>query len=278
MEDNHSIASGGSTHSATNQKQPCNFCSSDFQIKSLFNHIRTKHPKQFEESLCSSWLKKAEAGKPIAVFYDIEDDRGEQDTLIIYGCLSSNKCFLTESRALAHFKKNPKDLKEHNKLLLQYKKRVKEIEKEQKADPYRSRFQTLASNNDPELCRNIWSAILHYQEVVKLVMELVQYLSPQDSSITNAYGDKWKTLTVEESLNFWEKLKADINKEFQAKCLVYIPLINLFQRLQRLLEFRTVVEFHHEFYFKTPSNKNGMLLSPTDEFGFYAEGMPRVNF
>ena len=47
--DQQSVASG--TSSKSRENLPCFYCNKDFQLRSMFKHIRTKHEREFIQSL-----------------------------------------------------------------------------------------------------------------------------------------------------------------------------------------------------------------------------------
>ena len=116
LDDNHSVASGGSSRSSTNEKTECPHCQKEFQNRAIFNHIRTKHPKDLIDSTITKWIGEAEQGAALKVVWFKKNDFDEEEDVTIYACLSSNKTFTTEVRANAHFKKNPDHRKEHVKV------------------------------------------------------------------------------------------------------------------------------------------------------------------
>lgn len=113
--DNTSVCSGSSTCSTSNQKVECPCCKNELTVKYMFNHIRTKHAGYFHKMTHSIWLEEASKSKPLKVYWEESNDFDELEFKVLFACLSSNKTFQTEYKAQAHFKKNPKDLKEHNK-------------------------------------------------------------------------------------------------------------------------------------------------------------------
>ena len=139
-------------------------------------------------------------------------------------------------------------------------------------------MQALIKSNDPTLCRSLWASILHLHQVVEKLMETVRLLNKDEININPQFGDKWRSLSVEESIKFYEATVAELTKLKQDKCLLYIPLMNIYQRLDRLLSFRDHILASHEYRYKTEDNPGGRLISGTDEFGFSSPEMPQVDF
>lgn len=162
-DDNHSVASGGSARSASNEKTECPHCQKEFQTKAVFNHIRTKHPKDLIDSTITKWIGEAEQGAALKVVWFKKNDFDEEEDVTIYACLSSNKTFTTEVRANAHFKKNPDHRKEHVK---QMKKLVKDVEaakKKGKPCPILVKYLEARKANCPHLARIMWRAIQYHE-------------------------------------------------------------------------------------------------------------------
>ena len=162
-DDNHSTISGGSTRSTSDKKIECPCCKNELSLKHMFNHIRVKHEGYFQKMTTAQWLNEAASGKPLRIFWEVMNDFDESEITTIYGCLSTNKTFQREDKAIAHFKKNSKDLTEHNKqvkkmmktrvatLKLQAEMDKKALLKNKKLWPEQQEFITARDKNDPEL-------------------------------------------------------------------------------------------------------------------------------
>ena len=108
--DNQSIDNHDNS-SVTNTGMECPVCKNELTIKNMFNHIKIKHSGYFQQQTTKLWLQEANQGKPLKIFWNKKNDFNEEETIVIFGCLSSGKTFTTESRGIIHFKKNPSDLK-----------------------------------------------------------------------------------------------------------------------------------------------------------------------
>jgi hypothetical protein len=109
-DDNQSICSSASTLSSAQVKTECPHCNKDFQTRALFNHMYSKHFRQFQQSISRTWLKEAEEGDPLRIWWEVKDDFDETKTIDLYACLGSKKTFMTRERAMLHFKKNKEDV------------------------------------------------------------------------------------------------------------------------------------------------------------------------
>jgi hypothetical protein len=118
-DDSLSVASETSNHSSSNCKMECPECKIEITLKYLFAHIRLKHPGFFHQITTRKWLEDASEGLPLKLMWEVKDDFDDSKVIIIYGCLSTDKTFKSESRALAHFKKNKDAFKDHNKQIKQ---------------------------------------------------------------------------------------------------------------------------------------------------------------
>ena len=121
-----SVSSHGSAQSTSLAKIDCPYCKKEIQGRYLFNHIRVYHISEFLENTQKKWITEAAEGRPLKVYWQILNDFDEKETKIVYGCLSSNKCFMTEERGMRHFKHNPEHLKKHNSELKKLKKEIQQ--------------------------------------------------------------------------------------------------------------------------------------------------------
>lgn len=277
-DDTLSVCSSGSkasTGSSTAQDHsPCPYCNKDFQKKSLFRHIRTKHLKEFLDN-CNN-LKE---NTPLRVSYEIQDDRGETDYVIFYACLASNKTFLTEARAIQSWKKNPELKKLHNKQIEEVKKLKKEFQKAAKSEKedYTVRLAKAKTSNDPELCLAIWTNIEFTRNLVLIIVDRLKYLNPDDLSIDCSSGAKYERMTVEQSLKLFEETEKDYNRLKQDRCLTYLPLNDLWIRYQRIFAFRREITFDPILFPKTHLNYEG-YDTPNDQWGLTHSSWSRFYF
>jgi hypothetical protein len=179
-DDNHSVASGGSTVSLSNAKMECPHCSKEFQARAIFNHIRTKHPKDLLDTTLTKWIGEAEQGKALKVVWFKKNDFDEEEDITIYACMSSNKTFATEARVNLHFKKNPDHAKEHVKQMKKFMKEVEASKKGPKKCPILLKYHEAVKNNCPILARIMWRAIqFHEAGCKKIIYEVNRLYKPE---------------------------------------------------------------------------------------------------
>jgi hypothetical protein len=164
-DDNHSVASGGS---ATNTKIECPHCSKEVQARVMFNHIRKLHRKELIDT--SMNIKEAENGKALEVMWFKKNDFDEEEAVVIYACMATNKTFTIESRANAHFKKNPDALKEHKKEMKKLMKQIEEEKKKSKPHPLLLKYHQDKKSNCPILARIMWRAIQYHEIGCKKIL------------------------------------------------------------------------------------------------------------
>jgi hypothetical protein len=181
MEDDaRSVASGGSAQSATNTKIECPECKKEVQTRVIFNHIRAKHPKYLLDSTLLKWINEAAEGHPLKVMWEKKNDFDEMEDVTLYACLSTNKTFTIEARAIAHFKKNPAARKDHIKQAKQLIKDIAARSKDPRRCPVFSEYLDAKRDNCPLLARIIWRAIqFHEIGCLKIIYEVEKRYTPE---------------------------------------------------------------------------------------------------
>ena len=168
-----SVTSHSSTLSASLSKMECPYCNKDLQVRSMFNHIRLVHSRDFLNQTNKKWLDEAEQGQALKMWWSKKNDFDEDEDTIIYACLATNKTFLTEARAMQHYKKDKNALKEHNKQLKALRKEFERKQKEQlKPSSEAQRYQQAMDSNDKKLIQELWNAIILYRGICKDAMRL----------------------------------------------------------------------------------------------------------
>jgi hypothetical protein len=119
-DDNCSVSSKLSTSSLSLSKMACSFCKEEFQQRTIFNHLRKKHPDEFILNVDSKNLKEAIDSKS---YYTMDllvpDERDESESRFIkVYCIfgndsKTNRGFLSINRAEKYMKENPTVIKEH---------------------------------------------------------------------------------------------------------------------------------------------------------------------
>lgn len=229
-----------SEHSLASKPIECPCCNKEVASRSMFLHIKTKHSGYFQQQTTKFWLQEAQLGKPLKVFWNKTNDFGEEETIVIFGCLSSGKTFNYEMRATAHFKKNPSDLKEHNRLVSEFLKiRNIELEKLRKEQdvivPRKTDYSEMKKNNDPELCNALFDVIKNHQDVCnRLAKDVKKYLDMSSKVINSQAAGTQKMHTVSELLSMLEK----VNHAIDMNPRDYKILSNILGHLWHFLHLR----------------------------------------
>ena len=177
--------SATSDHSAASKPLDCPCCKKQIASRSMFLHIKSKHSGYFQQQTTKKWLQEAQTGKPLKIFWEIKNDFDEPELIVLFGCLASGKTFNLEHKGITHFKKNPKDLQEHNKQIsILIASRIETLESERKEKqkllcvvPERSEYIQMKKDNDPELCNALMEVIKnHMEQCEKLAEDAKKYL------------------------------------------------------------------------------------------------------
>ena len=287
-DDCRSVTSASSTASASLKKLGCPYCNKDFQARSMFNHIRIKHPREFLKSTSKKWIQEAEQGLPLTLWWEGQNDRGDPEAYKIYACLSTNKSFLHIDRALAHFKKDKAALKDHNKQLKQLRKDFEKEEKrkndEVKNDPYHIALR----QNDPELARCFWSSILMEMKICKYLYDTTLYKNYKDESpmyrIINprhpiCFSNFDEVRYVDFIENHYHRLLSDIEDAMLDHSLD-CDLLNKLNKRMRTMRYE-FVESIRDCDIGNGRDLSAMFPEFTfdeDHFGVCGPDMPKVNF
>lgn len=284
VDDSLSQGSGASSASSTFVKIPCPVCNEELTRRSMFNHIRVKHENFLQTQTTKEWLTAASEGKPLCIFWETSNDFDEMELTKLYACLGSNKTFQTECRAMAHFKKDPKALKEHNKkvkellkdrkksLALEAQKKKKEQEaKAKKLDMSETavKFREARERNDPVLCSE-------YEKVIQIRMDVCQRLCKDSDNILNsvtvsADHPSMKQMTVKETHDLFNKISNDWNTNTN-KTFKYLR--NTHYLLDRVLCIRKlldgVINVGAEYaWYKSEDHSEGLLTRGDSEWADY---------
>ena len=271
-DDNHSVASGGSSTSASNQKAECPECKKEMTLKYLFNHVRNQHLGFFHKITTRQWLEDAGLGNPLKLMWEVKNDFDEIDVVTIYGCLSTNKTFKSGYQALKHFKKNKDALKEHNKQikeLIKTRKRILEVQKNKKVErvnPIVARWREVVEKDDPlvkaEFRLSLDQTFLACERLCEDTKDILM------ATTVSVDHPGMSEQTVLETHNLFLKLKKDYSRP---DCTIkYLKSMN--QMLQRVICLRDAVLSHtnkdapHYAYVKTETNPDGFLTRGNSEF------------
>lgn len=229
--------------SASSKPLDCPCCKKQIASRSMFLHLKSKHPGYFQQQTTAKWLAEAQAGKPLKVFWEVKNDFDETTLLVLFGCLASGKTFNMESKAITHFKKNPNDLKEHNKQInLLLDARNSELKKERieqqiasDVPPQRAEYKKMKENDDPELCNAIMEVNKNYIGVCeKLVGDCKQYINMDWKTSSPETPGAQKVQTVAETIDMFERQKVRMSKNPTD----YKTIANIHYHLLRVLHLR----------------------------------------
>ena len=128
-----SLTSVSSASSTNKEKIPCPHCNKDFGKRYMFSHIRSKHQDEFLEEV-GMWVRNADPEEALVFWWNEKDDFDEDKEVKLYACLSTNKTFLTGSRATHHFKTDKKIHKDHTKQMKALQKKYSDKKKKEEAE------------------------------------------------------------------------------------------------------------------------------------------------
>ena len=256
----------------------CPVCERQLAARSIFLHLKSKHSGYFQQQTTKNWLQEANQGKPLKIFWNKKNDFDEEETIVLFGCLSSGKTFNLEHKGILHFKKNPSDLKEHNRLvteLLNNRNTVLEKtrkEKEEKAIiPEKSEYMQMKKDNDKELCDALMDVIKNHLDICERLSEDVKKYLDMSSKVFNANAaGSQKLHTVSELLDMLEKVRDAIKK----KPTQYKILSNILGYLWHFLHLR---KFFNGYaapeldypWFESRDHPKGELSYGTSKFAKY---------
>jgi hypothetical protein len=275
--DNHSIDDHDG-NSVTNSQMECPCCKNLLTVKNIFKHLQVKHHGYFHQQTTKKWLEEAQLGKPLKVFWNKTNDFGEEETIVIFGCISSGKTFTTESRGIIHFKKNPNDLREHNKQIQQLLKtrnaalEAERLEKEQKAIiPDRADYIAMKKNNDPELCGALRAVVDNHMQVCeKLAKDVKEHLSMSSKVFNaNAVGSQ-KMHKINELLYLLDMAKLMLLKnptDFKTLSLILANLWH-FLHLRKFFNGFSAPELSYPWFYSR-DHPEGELSYGTSKFAKY---------
>ena len=279
MTDNHSVSSNGSTSSISNQKIECPCCNEELQSRGMFIHIRSKHPGYFQTQTTKEWLNDAAKGKPLKFFW--ESKINKEEIITLYGCLATGKTFQTEAKALAHFKKYTKELREHNKQIMTLSE-LRDIQlkkaREQKltTPPTRNEWKILRETNDPELIDAMKDICLnHYLVCERLCSDAATMLDQSYTTKSPDVPKQYQEMTIAQVRELLVKVKTIIDTDPK----LYKTWSNILLHLQRILLIRkyfngiTAPELEYP-YFQSLDHPNGRLSTGDSRFviDVYNEG------
>jgi hypothetical protein len=255
----------------------------------MFNHLKTKHVGYFQQQTTKHWLREAQKGQPLKVFWTVKNDFDEEELIVLFGCLASGKTFNLEHKAITHFKNNPKDLQEHNKEIAQMIKLRKEtLDRERKEEeknnlcaPERKEYKLMKASSDPELIKAIDFIVENHLEVCnRLALDAKDNLDLTMTTETPDGNPDWRKQTITQSLQMLDTLRLRYHNGIKT----YKELSWILTHLERFLLIRRFFNGFTAAYleypwFKSPDHPNGLLSKGESRFvGFlypWNEGFPK---
>lgn len=253
MSDTESV---GSKLSVSNVKIECPKCHKNLQTRALFNHIRSCHLAYFQDQTRGKWLEEAATGLPLKIHWEKENDQDGFEIVTMFACLGSNKVFTTEQRASTHFKKNPKDLKEHNKQVFNLlKERTARLEEEARKNREitSSDFKDMKDINHPDLIEAMTNIVDNLFMVCERLCKDASVLDARYST-TDPDWPFVRVQTVPETIALFLKLKDDYDTK-DIKSFKYLS--SLRGLLERVLKIRKHFNGH-----TAPEAKYAWYISP----------------
>lgn len=274
----------------------CPYCNKDLQVRGMFAHIRKFHNDELLKNTKRSWLEDAENGKPLRVYWSKKNDFDEEEEIVIFTCLSTNKTFMTEEKARQHFNKDKAALKDHNKQLKQLRKDFESMKKAAaKAkkqivakDPYILRRNNAFNTNDPELARAIWRGILNNKKVCECAMVICKrrgynpdcpmYFLPKAMYSLPKVQKKFDEIKFTDFIIHHEKLMTKVETLVASKCMdvMYLHKVYIEVLLFWLSNYtESIMGFHEDMQQLHPIYRD---RADEDFYGYATEEMEGVDF
>jgi hypothetical protein len=290
MDDSRSAAS---EQSASLNKMECPHCNKDFQVRSLFKHIKLNHFTDFMESINESKCKlNSNPEEPLELTWYKKNDFDEEEGITVYACLSSYKTFISTIRADAHFKKDKAAFTAHKKEMKKLFSDVDKLKKKRAHDlannPLILAFKKAIAEKNPVVPRAYWRNILWFssaaQKILDKALSMIQY--PEHHTMYLAYETfNSRKDTLQMWVDDYNEKKAKMNALLAEKCLdaqALEPLLNYFERYVIVL-LRHLMDYSDSFIpyysFQSPCCLRINPCSYEDEFFWHAKSdMPGVDF
>lgn len=255
----------------------CPVCKKELAARSVFLHLKSKHIGYFQQQTTKKWLQESQIGKPLKIFWEITNDFGEEELIILFGCLSSGKTFNYEAKAISHFKKNPSDLKEHNRLVYELiKTRAMDLATRKPVQldgmpPERSEYINLKKSNDPELCLALLDVVKNHIAICDKLANDVNNNLDMSSKVFNANASgSQKTHTIPEMLELLRKTHEMLENNPLNFKILSIALSNLwhFLHLRKFFNGFSAPELGYP-WFQSRDHPEGELSYGTSKFAKY---------
>ena len=190
VSDNEDAQSTKSSISISQTKMTCPHCSNDYQIQSMFRHIRSTHLNDFY-CYMSVWntnkLEKMVNGcEPFPIEYTSTNDFDETVEHKLYGCLACNNTFTTMARATTHCK-NKKCKSKHLSEFKSIIKLEKTNQKQKKKLP--------PTRPIPQLKKDIVLEMRRYKYILKCCTEVNSILDKLIQKLPDSELESSKRIT-----------------------------------------------------------------------------------
>ena len=215
-------------------------------------------------------------------WWSYNDDFDEEKTVKLYGCLATKKTFISEERALLHFKRSPDALKLHNKevVKLQKQHKKKHAETFQGDNP----FRIARNSKDPRLARAFYSRYLYLLPLFKTLIESLSKMYVDTWPINTGYTDGNSNnpvyLTIPQIKEKVDHLQSELDKLITKKELDPEPLYKLHEKFFRILHIGQITLDQGSDYCdkKYETDEVGLIVPLASEFHFGHPDYPQVDF
>jgi hypothetical protein len=253
---------------------PCPHCNKDFQVRSLFNHIRTKHPEDYLVSLSTTARKVKDFNLPLEVIFQWKDEQENDKNTKVYACLGSNTVFLTSEGCIRYWKKKSDDKKSHKKRMEQLKERLSD-------NSLTNYYQQAVKRKDPLLTRAIYSRCLYLQERINRLASMINKLKDDEAPT----GSDWRarcyiapskiSAFIRENITPVYSLIEKEEIDFDIAHKAYLSIEQLFDCIRYHTDFGIYVSP------KTDTNEVGIILATNRDPPYYDindPAFPQVHF
>lgn len=269
----------------------CPYCAKELQVRGMFSHIRKFHNEELLKNTSQRWIDDAMTGQPLRVWWSMKNDFDEEVETVIYVCLSSNKTFTSQPKAMEHFKKDKAALKEHNKQLKELKKLYTQHRKEEtkkkkvtktKEDPSTLRFMTARASNDPELARSIWRGILNNKTTLEICKTICLRRGYEMETSMYFFDKKQKMMEqipFSQFMIHYNVMIDEVDRNLESQCLNVKVLMDLYFRTlgfwqmnftESLMNLNEDLRILHPLF--------NIILGDDKFYGYATEEMKGVDF
>ena len=282
--DSQSVASAAT--SRTRETVPCIYCNHNYNLESMFKHIQIKHPREFLQSLKAKKAQFEYPDDPIQVDFEWEDDQDTLQWRSVFGCLASNKTFLTKNGVQNYWKKHPKDAKIHEKEMKKLKSKIRDLIDEEKRQTKKSPYTIGVETRSPDYVRAIYRYFLYLKPRIELIKKLIEkddsVLHLKEDPKSNEYRHRF-FLKPSNILDLIDKHFDAVYKAIDEERIDFDAAYDAYQAfLHRIIP---CIQFHYDcaiyVYPKTESNDIGIrtdTIYAAPYFDIAAESDPELDF